>query len=691
MATIEQLEDGLRKAHAAGNAEHARRFADEIRRMRAETQAVAVDFGNVEGGVTLDPFRHQDGRLTEMGWERERQQLQQDRRQEIDNQGFWENAVAGYGRAMPVMWSGIKQAGTEAAARSVRNAAMGANLVGAESIGAALARHAYAPLQESLADQQQAIDAERAASADLMSTGGGLLGNIAGNAVPMVAGGLAGTAAKAPAVAQAFMPTTLGGSVAQGLALGGLQPTATGESRTASMALGGAVGGVAHGVTQVPGLLARALPGLRRVGQEAKAAALIEGFASDPAAVRASLGADQAILPGSLPTTAEATGDVGLAQLQRVLQGNNAGGFNAGVTVRQEANNAARVGAIRDAFGGAEDAAADAVRQARDLSARQTLRPIDNIGIDISQVRSAITRMAEKHASSKVAREALADIQEELGTIKTVRDAHNVRQYIGQLMSGRIEGKAGAQFAKKQLMTVRDMLDRKMRQAFPEWGDFLRNYRTASRDADQAAFGARLLDKSNAARDAGGNPVLNSMTLRAMARPDSVARQANPGFRGATADSMLTQPQREVVDAVRRDLERQVNTWARGRVTGGSDTFQKLAGGAQLQQEFGQWVLPMAGAIDPTGGVATSAINSARVRGGDRVAALVSEAMLDPQRAAEILARAPSKQRKIATAIVANAFRQTAMAAERTRQSQRPLEIDIVGGRRESQAGAPAY
>lgn len=34
MATIPELEDALRKAHAAGNTEHAKRFADEIRRQR---------------------------------------------------------------------------------------------------------------------------------------------------------------------------------------------------------------------------------------------------------------------------------------------------------------------------------------------------------------------------------------------------------------------------------------------------------------------------------------------------------------------------------------------------------------------------------------------------------------------------------------------------------------------------------
>lgn len=39
MATIEELEAGLRKAHAAGNADHARRFADAIRQQRGSQPA----------------------------------------------------------------------------------------------------------------------------------------------------------------------------------------------------------------------------------------------------------------------------------------------------------------------------------------------------------------------------------------------------------------------------------------------------------------------------------------------------------------------------------------------------------------------------------------------------------------------------------------------------------------------------
>ena len=42
MRTLQELEGGLRKAHAAGNAEHAKIFADEIRRLKSQTPSPAV-------------------------------------------------------------------------------------------------------------------------------------------------------------------------------------------------------------------------------------------------------------------------------------------------------------------------------------------------------------------------------------------------------------------------------------------------------------------------------------------------------------------------------------------------------------------------------------------------------------------------------------------------------------------------
>lgn len=615
-------------------------------------------------------LRRPDGSLTEAGWEAEKLSLTQKRKKEIEGQSFLDNASAGYGRAIPTLFAGLKQTGTEAIRSLIGNrSGMGG--------GNAITRWA----DRSLANQQREIDSERRDSADLMSTGGGMVGNFAGNAVPIVGTGGYGAIRGAPMLASTLLPRTLLGNVAQGTAFAGTQPTVTGESRGLNALLGGTIGSVAHGASKVPSGLARLIPSVRNAGIEAQAGKALEGFATDPKAVRGSLGQLQQIVPGSFPTTAEATGDIGLANLQRTMQSNNSGGFNALITDRQAANNVARGDAIRSAFGGADESVAQGMAATRDAGAKRVLRPIGGITMQgQDSINTMLDRLIEKNAAAPLVRSALNDVKAELPNVKTVQDAHHFRQYIDQLINGVVDNKAGAKRASYELNLVKGQLDRNMRAAYPEWATFLRDYKSASKEINQVNFGAKLLDKSNAARDINGNPVLNATFLRASDNLDSVAKAVNPGFKRANADAMLTTPQKETVDAVRRDLERQMNAWNRGRAVG-SNTFQNLSGGSTLQQEIGPLATTAIGAIDPTRGIALAAVNGIRQRGGDRVAMLLSEAMMDPQRAAEILARVPSQHRTAAVGALGHVFRQSAISGERTRQTQRPgLEIDIVGG-----------
>jgi hypothetical protein len=66
---------------------------------------------------------------------------------------------------------------------------------------------------------------------------------------------------------------------------------------------------------------------------------------------------------------------------------------------------------------------------------------------------------------------------------------------------------------------------------------------------------------------------------------------------------------------------------------------------------------------------------------GERTAMLINEAMLDPDRAAEILARTPPEWRDRAIKAFVNLGGGLPSATTATYQAQRPLEIEIVGGR----------
>lgn len=552
--------------------------------------------------------------------------------------------AAGAGSALDAAGRGLKQFATGAVGE------LAGDRTGLTSGQNAVTEWAADRGAQQLAENTQ----ERTLNEPLLDTGAGLAGNITGNVGMIVApGGAASMAARVPQLAAAapgltafgasMLPTTIRGSALAGGAMGATAPVAEGESRALNTGLGFAAGGAGAAAPRVAsavaGRVARLSPAFTANAQQRAAGEVIEQFAQDPAAVRQSLASSQVIVPGSMPTLAEATEDAGLAALQRTMA--NMPTMSAEMARRGTVNNQARVKAIEDAFGGASPQAADAIEQARNLTARQTLRPIATLSMqDVSPLTNGVKRLIEKNAAAPNVREALGAVQAELPNIKTVQDAHNVRQYINQLMSGSVEGKAGGKLAQKELMVVRDLLDRQMKQAFPEWGTFLREYQAASRELGQVNTGQALLGKSSAIPDALGNPVLSPAKFGG-ADLDRVVQTAT-GFRKAQADKVLTPEQLKAYDEVSRDLQRYARTAVAGKAVG-SNTMQNAVGGNAVQSAIG----PVGAAIvEPVSGVALLGLNALRKNYGEKVAAIVEEALLDPNRAAEILATLPSENRR---------------------------------------------
>lgn len=647
--TVDELFGKLERADAAGDTEAAKVIADEIRRIQGQQPAAAQQPEPVprvtDSMSGLDRFR------------------------------------AGIGKALVDWGEGTAQALVDQASRPIP--LLADVFSGVNPQAAAQAKDILLTPQRKL---QAHIDERRAGDQDLMSTGAGMAGNVIGSLAPIAAGGIAGTAAKTPSTVAAFLPKSIGANALQGAFLGTLQPVASGESRSLNAAFGGVAGGAITGALNKSGALlsrvAALLPAARRAAAESQAGRVIMDYAQDPNALFRALTGQTAreIVPGSLPTTAELAGDIGLADLQKTLATAKVGRFDTLLNERHSANNAARTRLLTDVFGGADAASSDAIRTARDAAASRTLAPIEDIPVDVAPVKQGLSELAQRFGASRTVREALGDVSGELDRINTVGDAHLVRQTIDYLRSGRLDGRASAKLAAGQLGQVRDMLDDQMAASFPAWRQFLTDYSGASRQANQVDLGALLLGRSNSVRDVAENPVLNSGFLRAAGNLDPLARRVNPGFKGATADAMLDQPQKEAVDAVRRDLERQLRTLDAGK-TRGSDTATNIAGIDTLKDAVGEGGERMLALADPTRGVAAGYISDLRKRAGERVAMLVSEAMLDPYRAAEILARVPPEFREEAVLTFTKAASQLGTAGTRSAiQTQQPLEIDIIGG-----------
>lgn len=589
--------------------------------------------------------------------------------------GF-ERFKAGVGSAMAATPHGVRQGITEGAGTTAKVGALALEALGADDAARAVVKRAVLPLQDE-SDRLRTEETERRRlDAPLMRTGAGLAGNITGNVVQAVGPGVTlKLASKVPQFARAapaleaagapFLPETVKGSALSGAGLGAVQPVAEGETREGNIGWG--LGGGALGAAIPRGIGAGArfagnlVPSVSERTQTRAAARVLEEFSQDPQAMRAALAQEQRIIPGgSRPSLAEATEDIGIAGLQKAMS--NTPRFGANLRELNEARNRERVAYIESQFGGANAAKAEALAEARDLAARQELRGIAQTPVSrLDSVQAGVNRLSVKYQANRPIREAMAEINDELANVKTVQDAHFLRQYIGTLMAGQVEGKQSAKLAKKELMVVRDLLDRQMRQDFPQWGQFLKNYKAASREIGQVNVGEALLDRGPNIRAVGDIPVLSPDKFAGAAKDlDRLTAQAT-NFRGAKAERVLTPAQIQAVDEVRRDLERYARSTGRIR-TAGSDTVQNALGGNAVQDAVG----PVGAAIiEPVSGVALLGLNAIRKSYGQKVAAIVEDALLDPNRAAEILATLPPENRRKIVAQVAGLLQQTGGTAGR--------------------------
>jgi len=162
--------------------------------------------------------------------------------------GF-EKFAAGMGKSVVDTGRGLVQLGTDAMARSARNAALTADALGMEGVRDTVIRHAGIPLVEQQRRNTEDADEARRLDAPLMNTGAGIAGNITGaalqTAVPVGGGGAAAAAlGKAAPYANAAM---------RGAAYAGAQPVIEGENRMTNAAIGAAAGGIGQGIANVAG------------------------------------------------------------------------------------------------------------------------------------------------------------------------------------------------------------------------------------------------------------------------------------------------------------------------------------------------------------------------------------------------------------------------------------------------------
>jgi hypothetical protein len=493
---------------------------------------------------------------------------------------------------------------------------------------------------------QQEIDDAKRRDAPLMKSGAGIAGNIGGNLMTMVgpaaALGAAGKAAHIPQMvnaARAFMmPKTVLGAGAAGGAMGAIQPVASDESRLTNIGVG-TIGGAAVPALIAGGGVAKNLVApFTQGGREKLAGRVLERFAQDADSIGRAGGE---LVPGSVPTLAEATQDIGLAQLQRSLRNNP--DTNNAITSRMLSNQDARLNALRDISG--DPAKREFYEASRKTAADELYgRAMKEVPVDTAWVKGQITQLLKRPTFREAWQDA-AGIALDDGLKLDRNNVVQVAHYTKLALDRKIESLAGKPEAQRAAISVKDKLVSLM-----ESKDFAPSYREArdtfakmSQPINQMDLGQSLIEKLQPALSEFGASarMTPQKYAEAVRNIDQTAKTAT-GFRGARADRILSPDQMGTVENVARDLGRSANAQELGMARG-SPTAQNLVGQDILRQTLGPFGLPKGFADTAIADTLLRPVSFAYKAPEQRLMGLLGDAVIDPKEAKRLLEIARKK------------------------------------------------
>ena len=305
----------------------------------------------------------------------------------------------------------------------------------------------------------------------------------------------------------------------------------------------------------------------------APSAAETGGLLPSSAVTRAAAGGRTAAdfteyVPGSKPTLAQATGNGGIAALERAAKGRAPNEF----TERELQNYAARNTFFEGIKGTPETlaeatAARDAITAPLREASLQGARPANTNPV----IATIDDILKSPEGQRKSVTNALSEVRGKLdlgpdGAQSDVAQLYGIRKSINdqlEMVAGR--DNSSAQQAARQLIQVRDSLDDAMEKAAPGFANYRKTYAEMSKPVNAQSFlqNLNLTDSTS-----------NRITLpKAKAAIDKIEKLRNaPGSNEAKS---ISDEQLAGLRNLHKDLQREANS-ARG-MSIGSNTFQNLA------------------------------------------------------------------------------------------------------------------
>ena len=481
-------------------------------------------------------------------------------------------------------------------------------------------------------------DAAQTAKRDapLMDTKSGTVGNVTGSVATML-----------PA---AFIPgaNTMAGAALIGAGTGLAQPAASAGEMVANTGIGAAAGPVGNmagrALSAGTGFVRSTLEPFFAGGQKRIADDILRQFTPDSRTALANLLRDPGeLVPGSLPNAAEAAQTPGIAQLVKQLRQMSGSQGQADFLARDQANNAARVAAVRTVAGDSgQRAFYDADREA---TANQLYSAARAKGIDPAALTpEALQNIAQ--FQQRVPPEVIAQAQKLAkisGTSMTDATSLDGMHWTKKALDGLIAkeaGPAGDSSLLRAYMGLKSDLLSGMDSLSPDYMAARKVYADMSKPINQMDVGQALSDKLiPALNDFGGNGNLRAAGFAEAMRHGDATTQRVLGMPRATMADVLEPAQMSTLNALGQDVARTANVKNLASASG-SDTVQNAMSQNIINQTLGPLGLPASLGGNALLQSMLRPVQYAAKLGEGRITDRLAQMLLSPQETAMSLTRA---------------------------------------------------
>lgn len=395
----------------------------------------------------------------------------------------------------------------------------------------------------------------------LTATPSGMIGAVLGGAIPTAVGSML------PGGSTVIGSAIVGGADAM------IKPVTEGQSLSGNMVQGAALNAAIPAALAL-GTTAKALTDpLRDSGRRQIAGRVIERFASDPRSLQTG---NLRSVSGAIPTLAESTGDIGLANLQKTLQSKDPRGL---IAQRLAENNAARVQTLQGLGGTDAQLAAAEVRRATiggaaykramsegvDGGMADALRPQIEALLERSEIKNAVAQARDLAKSEGLAIDSI-------GSVPGL-------QYTKQALDDMI-GALGPLEANKR--RIWSQTSRDLKAVLDEIAPGVRRadkiYQRLSREPNRMEVARQIeADTTSALKDFNGEPNLYANQFaRTLDKGATRQIKTATGLTQKTASEVFSKEQMDLLNGLRAEVERQAAS-QRPRIAG-SPTAQYLAG-----------------------------------------------------------------------------------------------------------------